>query len=240
MIIAKFVIVVILGYLLGSIPFGVLIGRRRAGLDVREYGSGRSGATNVLRTAGGKAAAVVAILDVSKGVLAVVFAGLIVSGDYLVVGNVALGTLVAQAMAALGAVAGHVWPVFLKFRGGRGVATFFGGLIALCPPAAIFGGEIAIIGAGLTRYASLGSIAGTVGTYTILVPLTILNGFPIEYLGYSLIGVLIVIATHRDNITRLVSGKERKLGDKAQVGDWPPSDHPESQKNQEPSTGSEG
>jgi len=170
----------------------------------------------VLRTVGKKAAVVVAGLDVLKGMLAVGFAWLIVGRGYLVVGDFALGTLVAQVMAALAAIAGHNWSAFLKFHGGRGVATFFGGLIALCPVAAIFGGEILIIGAGLTRFISLGSIAGAVGTYVILVPLTIMNGFPIEYLAYALIGTVVIIVMHRDNIARLVSGKERKLGDKAE------------------------
>ncbi len=223
MIIAKFAAVVIIGYLLGSLPFGVWIGRRGAGVDIRQCGSGKIGATNVLRMAGRKAAAAVVSLDALKGVLAVVFAGLIFGRGYLVVGNFALGTLVAQVMAALAAIAGHNWSVFLKFRGGRGVATFFGGLIALCPPAAIFGGEILIIGAGLTRFVSLGSIAGAVGAYTILVPLTIMNGFPIEYLAYALIGAIAIIVMHRDNIARLMSGKERKLGDKAENVGSPPS-----------------
>jgi glycerol-3-phosphate acyltransferase PlsY len=223
MIIAKFAAVIIMGYLLGSIPFGLLIGRRSAKVDVRQYGSGKTGATNVLRAAGKKAAALVVILDVSKGVLAVLFAGLIIRGDYLVVGEFGLGMLVAQVLAASAAIIGHIFPVFLKFKGGRGVAPFFGGLIALCPPAAIFGGEILIIGAGLTKFASLGSIAGVVGTYAVLVPLTILSGFPIEYLAYALIGTIIVIVMHRDNIVRLVKGKERKLGQKAETGDLPPS-----------------
>ncbi len=222
MIIAKFVGVVVLGYLLGSIPVGYLLSRRQAKVDVRKYGSGRTGATNVLRTAGRKWAVLVAALDLIKGVLAVVFAGLIVGQDYLVVGNIALGALVAQVLAALAAIVGHNWPVFLGFKGGRGVATFFGGLVALCPPAALFGGEILIIGAGLTKFASLGSIAGAVGSYAILVPLTILNGFPIEYLFYALVGALIIFVMHRDNIRRLVTGKERKLGDKAE-GMAPPS-----------------
>ncbi len=222
MIIAQFIAVVVVGYLLGSIPFGVIISRRMVKGDIRQYGSGKIGATNVLRTAGRKAAIMVVSLDVLKGVLAVFFAGLIVGRSYLVVGDFALGMLVAQVLAALAAVAGHIWPVFLKFRGGRGVATFFGGLIALYPPAAIFGGEILIIGAGLTRFASLGSIAGAVGTYTILVPLTIMNGFPIEYLFYALIGTVAIIIMHRDNIARLIAGKERKLGEKAeQVGKSP-------------------
>ena len=219
MIVARFAAVVILGYLLGSIPFGVLIGRRSGKVDVRQYGSGKIGATNVLRTAGRKAAALVVVLDVSKGMLAVVFAGLIVGRSYLVVGDFALGMLVAQVLAALASVTGHIFPVFLKFRGGRGVATFFGGLIALCPVAAIVGGEIFIVGAGLTRFASLGSIAGVVGAYTVLVPLTIMNGFPIEYLAYTLIGAIVVIVMHRDNIARLLSGKERKLGEKSEVGE---------------------
>ncbi len=223
MIISKFITVAILGYLLGSIPFGVLIGRRKGGADIRRYGSGKTGATNVLRTAGFKAAVLVAGLDVSKGVLAVVFAGLIVGRDYLVVGNFGLGILVAQVIAALAAVVGHIWPVFLKFHGGRGVATFFGGLLALYPAAAIFGGEVLIIGAGLTRFASLGSIAGAVGAYVILAFLTVMNGFPLEYLAYALAGALIIVIMHRDNIARLISGKERKLGDKTEKSGPPPS-----------------
>ncbi len=214
MIIAKFAAVVIIGYLLGSIPFGLLLSRRSAKVDVRQLGSGKTGATNVLRTAGKKISLAVASLDLLKGVLAVVLAGLIFGKSYLVIGSFALGTLVAQVVAALAAVAGHNWSVFLGFRGGRGVATFFGGLVALCPPAAIFGGEILIIGAGLTRFVSLGSIAGVVGAYTILVPLTIMNGFPIEYLAYALIGTVVIITMHRDNIVRLVTGKERRLGEK--------------------------
>ena len=227
MMIAKFVAVVIMGYLLGSIPFGLLFARRQAKLDVRQYGSGKIGATNVLRTAGRRSAVSVAALDVLKGALAVVFAGLIMGKGYLVVGGFGLGSLVAQVLAALAAIAGHNWSVFLRFRGGRGVATFFGGLIALCPPAAIFGGEIVIIGAGLTRYVSLGSIAGAVGSYAILVPLTIMNGFPIEYLFYALVGAIIIFVMHRDNIARLLSGKERKLGDKAEKRDSPTSNHTE-------------
>jgi glycerol-3-phosphate acyltransferase PlsY len=227
MMIAKFVAVVILGYLLGSIPVGLLLARRQAKVDVREHGSGKIGATNVLRTAGRKSAAVVAALDLLKGALAVVFAGLIVSKGYLVVGGFGLGSLVAQVLAALAAIAGHNWSVFLRFRGGRGVAPFFGGLIALCPPAAIFGGEIIIIGAGLTKYVSLGSIAGAVGAYAILVPLTILNGFPVEYLFYALVGAIIIFVMHRDNIRRLISGKERKLGEKVETKGSPSSDHTE-------------
>ena len=223
MMIAKFVSVVILGYLLGSIPFGYLLTRRQAKVDVSKYGSGKIGATNVLRTAGRKLAVLVATLDILKGMLAVIFAWLIMGEGYLVIGNFGFGSLLAQVLAALAAIVGHNWSVFLRFRGGRGVATFFGGLIALCPPAAIFGGEIIIIGAGLTKYVSLGSIAGAVGAYAILVPLTIMNGFPLEYLFYALVGAIIIIVMHRDNIARLISGKERKLGEKVEKKDSPSS-----------------
>lgn len=229
MIIAQFVIVVIIGYLLGSIPFGVLIGRRAAGVDIRQYGSGRMGTTNVLRTAGKKAAVLAACLDILKGALAVVFAGLVVGGSYLLVGDYALGMLAAQVLAGLAAIVGHIWPVFLKFKGGRGVAPFFGGLIALCLVAAAFGdvvlisvpafgGAVLISVVALTKYASLGSISGAVGTCAILVPLTIVIGFPIEYLIYTLIGTVLIIVMHRDNIARLISGKERKLGEKVATG----------------------
>ncbi len=224
MIVAKFLAVVIVGYLLGAIPWGVLISRRSARVDVRDYGSGKTGMTNVLRVAGRKAAALVVGLDLAKGVLAVVFAGLIVGSDYLVVGSFGLGLLTAQVLAALASIAGHNWSIFLKFKGGRGVATFFGGLVALCPVAAIFGGEVFIIGIGLSRFASIGSIAGVVGTYAILVPLTILNGFPIQYLVYSLIGTVGIIVMHRDNIARLLTGKERRLGEKVELVNLPPSE----------------
>ena len=225
--IAKFVAVVIVGYLVGAIPIGYLIAKRQAKVDVRQYGSGKMGATNVLRVAGKKAAALVAILDVLKGTLAVVFARLIF-GEYLVVTGSSVWWLIsAPVVAALAAMAGHNWSVFLKFQGGRGVATFFGGLVALCPWVALFGGEVVALGAVLTRFASLGSIAGVVGAYAILVPLTVLNGFPIWYLVYALIGVIAIIVMHRDNIARLLSGKERKLGDKAEGRDSPSSNHTE-------------
>ena len=216
MIIAEFAAVAVLGYLLGSIPFGVLIARKKAGVDVRQYGSGRMGMSNVLRTAGGKAAGLVLVLDMAKGALAVIFAGLIIGKGYVLVGGFPLGLFSAQVIAALAAIVGHIWPVFLKFKGGRGVATFFGGLIAICPVAGAFGSGVLIISALMTRYMSLGSIAGTVGAFAILVPLTIIKGFPVEYLIYSLAGVIIIVMMHRDNITRLLEGRERRLGDRAE------------------------
>ncbi len=222
MIFAKIISILAIGYLLGSIPFGLLISRHYAKVDIRNIGSGKTGTTNVLRAAGKKAAILALLLDGSKGTLAVVFAALIFGRNYLVVGDFGLGLLVIQCLAALAAMAGHNWSIFLKFQGGRGVATFFGGLIALSPVVALFGGQVFVIGIGLTRFASLGSIAGVVGTYSILIPLTIFNGFPVEYLIYTLIGTVVIVIMHRDNIGRLLTGKERKLGEKAQSIDPPP------------------
>ncbi len=209
---AKFALVMIIGYFLGAIPFGVLITRRVAKVDVREYGSGKIGMTNVLRVAGRKAAALSVVLDMLKGTLAVTLAGLIVGRNYLVWGDFGFGPLAAQVLGALAAMVGHNWSIFLKFHGGRGVATFFGGLFALSPAVGLFGGEVLVLGAGLSRFASLGSIAGAVGAYGILVPLTIFYGFPIEFIVYTLAGTILIIVMHRDNIIRLIRGKERRLG----------------------------
>jgi glycerol-3-phosphate acyltransferase PlsY len=218
-IVAKFVAVILIGYLFGAIPFGVMIARRSAKVDVTSFGSGKTGATNVLRVAGKKAAAAALILDILKGFLPVVFAALIFNGEYMLAGGASpwLLSRSAQVLAALSAIAGHRWSIFLHFRGGRGVATFFGGLFGLCPAAALFGGEILFLGACMTRYASLGSISGAVATYAILIPLTILNGFPVEYLVYALVGAVFIIVVHRDNIGRLLAGTERRIGERVKL-----------------------
>ena len=217
LLIAKFILVAFIGYLLGSIPFGLIVSKRKANIDIRNYGSGKTGGTNVLRTLGRKSFILVASLDIAKGALAVVIAGFVVGTDYMAIGSYGyLGIVFAQALAGLAAVIGHIWPIFVKFKGGRGVATFLGGLIALCPAAGLFGGEALIITAGISGFVSLGSIIGMVGAYAILIPLTIMYGFPPEYLAYVLAGTLLIIFMHRDNIKRLLSGKERKLGQKAE------------------------
>ena len=154
------VAVVVISYILGSIPFGLLIGKLSARTDIRQTGSGRTGATNVLRTAGKKAAALSLILDIVKGALAVLIARWLFDWAQPMVGDVSPSWMPgsAHALAALMVMAGHNWSVFLKFKGGRGVATFLGGLLALAWPAAIFGGLVMILVAGLSRYMSLGSI----------------------------------------------------------------------------------
>jgi len=187
--------------------------------------------------AGRKAAALAVILDFVKGILAVVFAGLIFGGDYFRIGSSAglwEPAVIAQSLAALAAIAGHKWSVFIRFKGGRGVATFFGGMMALWWPAAIFGGAVLIIVAGLTRYMSLGSITGAVAANVILVPLVIIKGHPVEYLVYALIGAIFIIIVHRDNIIRLISGTERKLGEKVEIENLPPSTNPIGQELREP------
>ncbi len=216
-IIARYLAAMICGYFLGSMPWGLIVGKKLAKVDVREMGSGKIGATNVLRSAGKKVAIITALLDILKGAAAVILAGFILEKSYVMIGNFGFGALFGQVLAGLAAVAGHNWSIFLGFRGGSGVAVFFGGWFALFPMVALFGGEVLFLGAASTLFVSLGSIAGVVGTYVILVPLTVFSGFPVEYLIYATIGGVMIIYTHRGNIKRLLSGSERKLGQKAEV-----------------------
>jgi len=216
MIIGLYIAVAVLGYLLGSIPFGVLISRYASGKDLRQVGSGKTGMTNVLRTAGKKAAALSLVLDIAKGVLAVVFARLIFEqlGYYYPF---------AQVLAALAAIAGHSWSVFLKFKGGRGVNTFIGGLLGIYWPAAVFGGGLMLIVGFTTKYMSLGSITGAVAAFVMLIVLNVmqidlLNLYPnFEYVVYAMFGSIFIYIMHRDNILRLMSGKERRLGEKVEA-----------------------
>lgn len=215
MIIAKFVFVAILGYLLGSIPFGYFMAKLIRKVDVREYGSGKTGGTNLLRTVGLKIASASAAMDVIKAMLAVTFAGLILGDDSLIVGGALLNSLDARVIAASAAIAGHIWPVFIRFRGGRGVATFYGGMLLLCYEAAIASGIILLITIALTRYASLGSIVGAIFSYVILVTLVVIRGYPVEYLLFAFFAAVIIAVAHRDNIIRLVTGSELRIGQKA-------------------------
>jgi len=215
-LVLKYISCVVLGYLLGSIPFGVIIARRTAHVNVLELGSRSTGTTNVLRTAGKKAAAIVFAADLLKGVLAVVFARIIMGNSYIAVGIFGFGPPFGLVLAAFSAVVGHNWSVFLKFRGGRGVTTFFGGMMALSPIAALLGGELFIISAFTTRFVSLGSLIAVVGTYTVMIVLTVFNNWPLEFLLYALVGAVVIIVMHRGNITRLLAGSERRLGDKAE------------------------
>jgi glycerol-3-phosphate acyltransferase PlsY len=215
-LIIRYLAGIIIGYLLGSIPWGVIISRRVAKIDVREYGSGNIGATNVLRTTGWKTAILSGALDVAKGALAVILARLIVGKSYVIAGQFSFGPILGEVLAGLAAIAGHTWSVFLKFKGGKGVSTFFGGLIVLTWSVALFGGEVFFLGATSTLFVSLGSLAGVVGAYAILIPLTIINHWPIDYLIYAFGGGAMIIYSHRTNIVRLFKGIERKLGQRAE------------------------
>ncbi len=215
-LIIRYLAVVIIGYMLGAIPWGVIIARRVAKVDVREYGSGNIGATNVLRTAGWKIALLSGALDVAKGALAVLLARLIVGKSYIIAGQFSFGPILGEVLAGMAAIAGHTWSVFLKFKGGKGVSTFFGGLIVLTWTVALFGGEVLFLGATSTLFVSLGSLAGVVGAYAILIPLTIINHWPIDYLLYAFGGGAMIIYSHRNNIVSLFKGIERKLGQRAE------------------------
>jgi glycerol-3-phosphate acyltransferase PlsY len=229
MIAALVIGVVIIAYLLGSIPFGVIIGWRFGKADVREVGSRKIGATNVLRTAGRKAAALSLILDIGKGALAVGLAHAIFSTHYaLSVGGLPWRET-AKALAAAFAIGGHSWSVFLKFKGGRGVATFIGGLMALYWPAGIVGGAF-VLGIGFrTKYMSLGSIIGAVTAFIMLMAFNILkisflrSSPPLEYVVFAMAGAIFIYVMHRDNILRLYNGTERKIGEKIEVEATTPS-----------------
>jgi glycerol-3-phosphate acyltransferase PlsY len=202
---------IVLAYFIGSIPFGLLLAKLTTKTDIRLTGSGKTGATNVLRAAGKKVAAISLLLDVGKGAAAVVFAGLIT-------GNTT--HFIPQAAAGMACILGHTWSIFLGFRGGRGVATFIGAILPMYWPAGILGG-CCIIGLGYrSKYMSLGSITGAVIAFFYMMAMNILQvDFimpppPIAYVIYGMAGAIFIYVMHRDNITRLVNGTERKIGEK--------------------------
>jgi acyl phosphate:glycerol-3-phosphate acyltransferase len=185
------------GYLLGSIPFGVVLTRLTGGPDLRAVGSGNIGATNVLRT-GRKAVAAATLLgDMLKGTAAVLLAQ-----------QFGLGAAIAGGLAAgLGAVLGHLFPVWLGFKGGKGVATYIGVLLALVWQAALAFGVIWIAVAAATRYSSLSALIASAATPAILW----FMGYPAEAALFLILTALIWFM-HRANIARLLNGTEGKIG----------------------------
>lgn len=184
------------GYLAGSVPFAYILVRRTRGFDVRSKGSGNVGAANVLRTASKKLAAWVMALDLVKGAMTV-YACRWIGFD-----------TPAQALAAFAAVVGHIYPVWLDFRGGKGVATAAGGFLVLTPTAAlwamaVFGGLVA-----LTSYVSLGSVAAA----SVLVALAAAGGAPASVVSSAAASALLITFRHRSNLARLRAGTERRLG----------------------------
>ena len=203
---------VAIAYLLGSIPFGYLFVKYlfTSGEDVREIGSGGIGATNVTRRAGVKGGLLTYVFDVAKGVAAVLLMKPVASEDYFWIGA-----------AALAAIIGHVFPIFLGFRGGKGVATGVGVYLALAPYSVLTTLVLWVAIVYLTRYVSLGSIVATAA-----VPLWTLLYYgwlqPSPHLKALLVvaiaGCALIVATHHENIRRLMSGTENKIGVRVKPG----------------------
>ena len=214
MILSKFILVAVIGYLLGAIPFALIISKRMAGVDISKRGSGNIGGTNVLRVLGFKAGAIVMALDLVKAIAPVMLAKFIIGESVLPIGGFAFNWQWGQVMAALMVMVGHNWSVYIKFRGGKGVAAYYGAWFAIWPVAALFGGLILIVTVLLSRYMSLGSILSSLGVLCLFMVLTVAFGFPPVYLIYSLIAAALIVYQHRSNINRLQAGTEAKLGEK--------------------------
>ena len=192
------VLAALLSYLLGSIPAAAWVARAR-GVDIRQVGSGNSGATNVLRALGKGPALAVAVFDILKGVLAVWLGRLLGLDEPW------------AALCGVLAVLGHNFSPFLKFRGGKGVATSFGVLALIAPLVGLGAFVLAIFCMWLTRFVSAGSIMGA----ATAIVLTLLLGEPAWLTGAVVFLSLLLIWQHRQNITKLTSGTERRLGEKA-------------------------
>ena len=206
-------ILMLVAYLAGSVPVGVLVARVAGGTDPRTIGSGRTGGTNALRALGRKWAAVVVIGDLAKGALPVLLARVVTGGDAAV-----------EALCAASAVAGAIWSVFAGFRSGRGVGTGVGTMLVIQPLAVVLAAPVFIGVILLTRYVSLGSLLGSAAMFpAMLLFLLVAPGTPLSYVLYVLVGAAFIWLAHSDNIDRLLHGKERKfdlnlLGDKRSGG----------------------
>jgi len=196
-------------YLLGAIPWGLIVSLR-LGRDLRDHGSGKTGATNTLRVIGRRAAAVVFILDAAKGIFPVLVARALPWPDDTWLG-------VAMGCAAVAAIVGHCWSIWIrlfsgKWGGGRGVATAVGVMIMVHPLAALIGFIVGIGVILIWRYVSLGSIVGiSVGLLSVAV-LAFTRQIPLWFFPWAVAAGLLVVVLHRDNIQRLLKGTERKLG----------------------------
>ena len=188
-----------IGYLLGSMPNGYLAGRWLKGIDLRQCGSGSTGATNVLRNVGKAPALVVFLLDVGKGALAVLLAKSFGLNDWV------------QVLAGLAALAGHIWPLWLGWKGGKAVATGLGMFLGLAWPVglACFGLFMAVI--SISRIVSLSSVVAAIGLPVLMV-LAGANGASISV---SVVASVMVLWRHRSNIERLIAGTEPRIGAKA-------------------------
>lgn len=190
-----------LGYLLGAFPTGALLGRL-AGVDLRQRGSGSTGATNVLRVLGPRAGALVLAVDIGKGWLAVIMAR-------------RWAGPAGAPLAGLAAMVGHNYSVFLGGRGGKGVATGLGTLLALSPRAVLLGAAASLPAIALTRHVSLGSLVGTTTAAAAVGERALAGRQPAAYWLYALGASGLIWYAHRENIARLRAGTERRLGERA-------------------------
>jgi acyl phosphate:glycerol-3-phosphate acyltransferase len=209
-------IIAILSYLLGSIPTSIIVARKARGIDIRHYGSGNAGGTNVIRVLGWKAGVFVILLDIAKGMVATMLVARLMQGPIPFSNATPFDDFtVVQIIAGCSAILGHIWTVFAGFKGGKGIATAGGMLIGIAPvEVAVSFGVFAVVFL-LTHYVSLGSLSAAVA-----FPLTMFfreNIFMVDVRGYGTliffaIGIaLLIIFTHRSNITRLVQGTENRI-----------------------------
>jgi len=186
---------IIMSYLIGNISPSVIIGRKFKNIDIRQHGSGNAGTTNAMRILGKKAGILVFLLDFVKGVIPTVI-------------GLCFGGLELGFVCGISAIIGHIFPVLLKFKGGKGVATSFGVGLVLAPAYALIGLLIFVIIVIKTRYISLGSVIGTL-TFPILQIITTEN---IQVVIMSIVLGCLVTYSHRANIKRLINGTESKFG----------------------------
>lgn len=197
-----------ISYLMGSIPTSVWVGKLVYGIDIREHGSGNAGATNIYRGLGWKPALFVSLVDIAKGLVATLF----VSQWRLV--PLAIDPVNLELLAGAAAVAGHVWTLFAGFRGGKGVATAAGMLIALYPLAIPVCLLVFVLIVGLTRYVSLASMSAVTSlpVFLFIRAYAFSIEVPPQLLALSLAVVAFIFFTHRANIKRLLAGTENKIG----------------------------
>lgn len=190
------VVPILVGYGIGSLPLGYLVANRLKGIDLRRVGSGNVGAANVYRTAGLALGLLVAAVDVAKGATSVFFAAALSGGA---------GEAVAAGVAA---IVGHVYPVWLRFHGGKGVATACGVFWMLAPLATAVAATLFVLTVWITRYVSLGSVLATAA----LPPLAWLTNNSVPVILGSVVAAALIIQRHRANLARLQQGTERRLG----------------------------
>jgi glycerol-3-phosphate acyltransferase PlsY len=197
---------VIASYLVGAIPFAYLAGKILKGIDIRDFGSGNMGATNVVRTLGAGPGIAVLVLDIGKGLISI----LLVAG-FVSYSEASLDPSIVKASCGAAAIVGHDWPVFLAFRGGKGAATGLGVFLALKPLWALVGVVLFLIAVVWTKHVSLGSLV-----LAACVPATMLiSGQPVSYWVLGLFWMVTVWYLHRENIRRLLQGTESRIGQKA-------------------------